>query len=763
MFRLTYLPWILALTAGLALVSADFGNDVEDKLGNLRANILNKPASGQVVIVEIDAKTLQAVDRWPWPRAYYAKAIEKLNDAGATLVAFDIDFSSRSTESEDQLLADAIEKSDATVILPTFRQRASIGQQEFVESLPIDILRKNAFLASVNVSPDSRGQLNRYSYGTTTAATARPSLASMIAEVAGNIDQSFAIDQSIDPTTIPRLSFVDLINSNELPPELLGKKVLIGATAIELGDRYPMRRFGMLPGVVIQAMASETLISGTNLGDLGKFPALLLSAILMLACITTRKISSRGLIGIAFVSICSLVALLLLAEYLHLFTFSNVPAFFFLTIYMLSQKFLTTTTALKTSQYVNEISGLPNEAVLQKIIDTKDFGYIAAARLADFLELLVLTTRDSRSDLFQNLASRLKFLAEDECIYHVDSDMVAWIVKSEYTADIPGYFDTATALLQAPIMAKETKIKIDVAFGISSESLDETKIASEQALASGRKWAWHNYEWDHEIGQKHNLLMELDQAIEVGNLGVVYQPKWNLATNRLDGAEALVRWNHPQRGMISPEIFIPLLEKGGRIDGLTFLVLQRALGDLTRWNQRRPGLTCSVNISAKLLGDKDFVNKAIAMVEEARVDNAQIVFEVTETATLVNPEQSAFALKLIQNTGIRVSIDDYGTGQSTMSYLQRLPISEIKLDQSFVKTMTTDNANRVMVKSTIKMAHALGFKIVAEGIEDQPCLELLIRYGCDIGQGWHISKPVTPEMFEAGWLDSGLEELRLSA
>ena len=151
------------------------------------------------------------------------------------------------------------------------------------------------------------------------------------------------------------------------------------------------------------------------------------------------------------------------------------------------------------------------------------------------------------------------------------------------------------------------------------------------------------------------------------------------------------------------------------------------------------------------------------MVDEARVDNRQIVFEVTETATLTNPEQSITALELIQKSGIRVSIDDYGTGQSTLSYLQRLPVSEIKLDQSFVKTMTTDNANRVMVKSTIKMAHALGFKIVAEGIEDQPCLELLTRYGCDIGQGWYISKPITTDVFEAGWLIGELEEKRLSA
>ena len=761
--RLTFLPWILALIAGLILVSTDVGDDIELRLSNFRAGILEKPASGEIVIVEIDARSLQRLDQWPWSRRYYAKALQKLNQAGATQVGFDIDFSSYSTERDDGIFADAIEHSDATVILPTFRQRGSAGHSDFVENLPIPVLRENAFLASVNVSPDSRGQLNRYSYGTTTADTARPSLASMIAEVTGNIDESFAIDQAIDPATIPRLSFSDLINSDELSTELMGKRVLIGATAIELGDRYSMSRFGVIPGVVIQALASETLLQGTNLADLGKYLTLLIAATLILVCVISRKIDARGLIAIAFATIIALLVALLITEYLRLFTFSNVPALTFLSVYILSQKFLTTTTALKTSQYVDEVSGLPNEAALLKDIATNGLDNVAVARLADFRELLALTDRSTRRNLFQNLASRLKFLARDDRLYHVDFDMVAWIVKSEYADDIPGHFATAAALLQAPVMAGGTKIKIDATYGISKVSLDESKIATEQALASGTKWAWHDDEFDHAIGQKHDLLVELDQAIEDGKLGVVYQPKWDLSTNRLNGAEALVRWNHPERGMISPEIFIPLLEKAGRIDGLTFQVLQQALADLARWNQQRPGLTCSVNISARLLGDRDFVCAAMAMVDEARVDNRQVVFEVTETATLSDPDQSISALELIQSSGIRVSIDDYGTGQSSLSYLQRLPVSEIKLDQSFVKTMTTDNANRVMVKSTIRMAHDLGLKIVAEGIEDQSCLELLTRYGCDIGQGWHISKPVTTAIFEKDWLISGLEEARLSA
>ncbi|MEH6791874.1 EAL domain-containing protein [Parasphingorhabdus sp.] len=760
-FRHFLAAWLLAFLVGLALIWGEIGNDAERRLDNIRAGLLETSASGEIVIVEIDAESLHALDRWPWPRAYYAEAVSKLNKAGAAQIAFDIDFSSRSDARNDQLFAESLAKSDATVILPTMRQQASMGKEAFVESLPIGPFREHVFLASVNVHPDSRGELNRYSYGTTTAGVARPSLASMVAESAGDIDESFAIDQSIDPATIPRLSFIDLFGEKDLSPIISGKKILIGATAIELGDRYPISRFGIVPGVVIQALAAETLIQQTNLPSFGKFLALLLSAILILICITTRIFSSRTMIGIAVGTSVVLLTVLYLADAFNLFTFSTVPALAFLTVYVLLQKFLSTTSALKVSRFLNEMSGFPNEAAMAKSMPDDGSSYTATARIADFRELLVLTDMASRQDLFQNLAKRLSFLARDEQIYHIDSDMVAWIVKSEYAGDMKGHFDTAIALLQAPVMAGDTKIKIDAIFGVSNGSLDESRSASEQAAFLGTKWAWHDKQFDKQIGEKHSLLLELDQAVKDGALGVVYQPKWDLKANCLDGAEALVRWHHPQHGMVSPEIFIPMLEKAGRIDALTIYVLDRALKDLASW--RRPRLSCSVNVSAMLLGDQVFVEKAIAMVTDAPPSNAQIVFEVTETAALADPEKSIAALKKIEKAGIRISIDDYGTGQSTLSYLQKLPVSEIKLDQSFVKTMTRDKANRVMVKSTIKMAHDLGFKIVAEGIEDQASMNLLTRYGCDIGQGWHISKPVTSETFAAEWLDRGVEKVRLSA
>ena len=751
-FRRVLLSWALASLVGTVLAVIGVGGELEQQLKDMRANLLEKPASGEIVLVEIDAKSLQAMDRWPWPREYYGRLIDILTESGVSQIAFDIDFSAYSSAEQDKIFANAIANSDATIVLPTFRQQGSSGQSSHIESLPIEVLRENAFLASVNVHPDKRGQLNQYSFGTMTADTPRPSLASMVAEVSGNIEENFVIDQSINPATLPRVSFVDILGSDNQPTELLGKKVLVGATAIELGDRYPISRFGVVPGVVIQAMAAETLLQGTNIPNFGKYPPLLFATILLLGCILTRKFSDKALVWITWSLGLLLVCSLLVTEYLNHFTFSNVPTFFALGTFLIVRKLLTTDLALKMSRFFNEASKLPNDAAMLRYISDKSDCHIATARLSNFHELLVVTDKNSRMEMFNSLADRLKFLALEERIFHVDTDIMAWVIKNEYAADVDGHFDTANVLFQSPVMAGTTKIKINPAFGSSNKSIDKAMVASEQAHATGKRWVSHDDDVDQAIGQKLNLLVELDQAIQNRELRVVYQPKWDLQADELNGAEALVRWNHAGQGMISPAIFIPMLEKVGRIDDLTCFVLEHALQDLSSWGARQENLSCSVNISAQLLGDSKFVEKVIAMVESANVACEQVIFEVTETAALADPELSVLALNRIRDAGIKISIDDYGTGQSTMSYLQRLPVNEIKIDQSFVRTMTTNNANHVMVKSTIEMAHALGFKVVAEGIEDQQCKDLLTQHGCDVGQGWHISKAVTSEVFQATWL-----------
>lgn len=752
--------WVLALLCAVAFSLAGLSGGIERQLQNLRADLLEKPASGDIAIVEIDAKSIDALDRWPWPRKYYAALVENLSAAGVAQIAFDVDFSSHSTAEQDEIFAEALENSDAAIILPTFKQEKSSATTEYVESLPIEELRQHAFLASVNVHPDKDGQLNHYSYGTVTDDTVRPSLASMVADTSGHIDNQFAIDQSIDPATIPRYSFVDILWAKQPDSRLKGKKILVGATAIELGDRYPISHYGVVPGVVIQAMAAETLLQGTNFAVIGYLIPLSLAATALFAWLWHRPRRETSALPIIAAIAMALILALFAAEYFSLFTFSHVPTLFFLGIFLIVEKTLRTNFALKRSRFSNADSALPNEVALRQFWAIGKADNIAVARLSDFRELLVVTNKDTRVDLFKNLANRLKFLAKGERIFHLDTDMIGWVVKEEYASDLSGHFDTAVALFNSPIMAGETKIKLNASFGLSSESIDKAKIAAEQAITKGKRWALHDMEADAEIGHKHGLLVDMEQAIEDGDIWTIYQPKWDMKLDRLAGAEALVRWRHPEKGMISPELFIPILEKAGRIEELTLHVLKNALSDLCDWSAKQPGLSCSVNISAQLLNDDAFIDKAVAMVGAANIENGHITFEVTETAALADLDKSILALERIREAGISVSIDDYGTGQSTMSYLQRLPIDEIKIDQSFVKTMVGDNSNRLMVKSTIELAHALNLKVVAEGIEDQPCMDMLRKLECDIGQGWLISKPISSEVFLREWLESVKAEQR---
>ncbi|MEW4467849.1 EAL domain-containing protein [Parasphingorhabdus sp. JC815] len=744
--------WALALSAGLAMGVTGVGSEVEQQLKDLRADILERQATGQIAVVEIDAKSLKELDSWPWPRKYYAHLVDKLSQAGVTQIAFDVDFSSHSTAEDDKAFAESIARSDATIILPTFRQRGASNQKADFESLPIKILRQNAFLASVNVHPDKRGQLNQYSFGTETAGIARPSLASMVAEVSGNINENFDIDQSIKLETIPRLSFVDILAADQPIPELKNAKVIIGATAIELGDRYPVSRFGVIPGVFIQAMAAETLLQGTNLQSLSQYLPLAIAAIILLCFFANKGTDEKAITRITWTIGIILSGILIAAEYGSLFSYSIVPTYLFLGAFLFLKKLFATTLALNTSHFTNAISGLPNDNAMLQFMAEGDRCNIATAKLTSFHELLVVTDKQSRCELFKNIAERLKFLSLDERVFHVDTDIIAWVIKDDYIADIEVHFETAIVMLQSPVMVGQEKIKINATFGFSRETLDNSIIASEQAIEAGQKWLIHDVNVDRSIGDKLQLLADLDLAIENESLTVVYQPKWNMRSDILQGAEALVRWHHPDQGYISPAVFIPMLEKAGRIDVLTLFVLKQTLKDLSRWGHDQTQLSCSINISAQLLGDSKFVENTIKIVESSPVISSQVIFEVTETAALADLDLTIIALNRMREAGIKISIDDYGTGQSTMSYLQRLPVDEIKIDQSFVKTINTDKTNYVMVKSTIQMAHALGFKVVAEGIEDQQCMDTLTRLGCDVGQGWHISKPIKSEVFHAHWI-----------
>lgn len=296
-------------------------------------------------------------------------------------------------------------------------------------------------------------------------------------------------------------------------------------------------------------------------------------------------------------------------------------------------------------------------------------------------------------------------------------------------------------------------------FGIASGSgdagtiADQAILAADHAVRTGTRCESHSSDMSEDNERQLALTAELDQALAAGDIWVAYQPKLDIAAGGVVSAEALVRWDHPTRGVIRPDVFIPLLEANGRILDLTLYVLSRVAAESREWTAGGKPFRVAVNASALLVANPQFLAALEDMIVNGTLDPKRLTLEITESAALADTGRAMEALEQIASHGIKLSIDDYGTGQSTLSYLKQIPASEIKIDKSFVSDMERNARDQAMVRSTIELAHQLGYSVVAEGVETQPLLQLLGEMGCDTAQGWHIGKPVAAAEFAGRFLD----------
>jgi EAL domain-containing protein (putative c-di-GMP-specific phosphodiesterase class I) len=236
-----------------------------------------------------------------------------------------------------------------------------------------------------------------------------------------------------------------------------------------------------------------------------------------------------------------------------------------------------------------------------------------------------------------------------------------------------------------------------------------------------------------------SLMSEMLRGIERGQLVVFHQPKYDIRKGAVSGVEALVRWRHPHRGLLSPDMFIPLAEETGHIRALTDCVLRQAIEHQAAMRLAGHELDMSVNISGRLLSDPEFAEAALAMTAGAE---GEIRFEVTETAVIDDPERALRHIERFAQGGIGVSIDDYGSGLSSLAYLKQIKAEELKIDKAFVLGVADSRKDALLVRSTIDLAHSLGLKVTAEGVETHEAFSLLAGMGCDFAQGFLIERPM---------------------
>jgi EAL domain-containing protein (putative c-di-GMP-specific phosphodiesterase class I) len=247
---------------------------------------------------------------------------------------------------------------------------------------------------------------------------------------------------------------------------------------------------------------------------------------------------------------------------------------------------------------------------------------------------------------------------------------------------------------------------------------------------------------NHYDASNLTLIAELRAAIDTDQLVLYYQPKVRISDRRVDAVEALVRWQHPTHGLLQPDRFIPLAEQTDLIDRLTEWVLRRALSDLKQFGPASESLTVAVNVSARNLSSANFASSIVEALRNADVEPHRLYIEVTETALMTDPARAAAVLGELDRAGVRLSIDDFGSGQTSLAYLSTLPIHELKIDRSFITDMLDHNGHAAIVHSIVDLGHNLGFSVVGEGIETRVVLNELANARCDIAQGFLFTRPI---------------------
>ena len=343
-----------------------------------------------------------------------------------------------------------------------------------------------------------------------------------------------------------------------------------------------------------------------------------------------------------------------------------------------------------------------------------------------------------------------------------DTDTFGRLGGDEFSVLLPGADrDSAVRVahkifkvLQQPVQLDTMSLLVSASLGIAiypehgtdaSSLLKHADIAMYQAKQSKSGHCIYDKELDTHSPRRMSLMNDLRGALDAGQMQLYYQPIVALNNGTVRGVEALARWIHPEKGLIPPDQFIPMIEQTGLIKVFSHWVIDTALRQWSTWNARGINEAVSVNLSMLNLQDREFPEALADLLKKWSVPPHALILEVTESAMMNDPEHALDTLNHFQNLGVDIAIDDFGTGYSSLSHLKRLPVNEIKIDRAFVKDMRHDKDDEVIVRSTIDLAHNLGLMVVAEGVEDVETLNLLTELNCDLAQGFYFGRPFPAE------------------
>lgn len=425
---------------------------------------------------------------------------------------------------------------------------------------------------------------------------------------------------------------------------------------------------------------------------------------------------------------------------------------------------------VKRLAFWDEVTGLPNRTAFIQQLDASLSTHrdrnvslsVLVLNLDRFKEVNKILGRDMGDVLLSEVAKKIKAEVRAD-------DLVARLGADEYGVLLSGLSqelalrvaDKLKKAFELPFDVKDQKIDVSAGFGIAvfpqhGENDEVLLHNAETALnvSKQRNSGVVVYHPQFDAGTQENLTMatDLKSAIQANQLALYLQPKINMQTKQGYAAEALVRWIHPEKGLIFPDQFIPFAEQTGLIHGITLWMIEEACRTHVALRKKGIKLTIAVNISTRDLIGSDFPEKITHIFKRHNVTYEAISLEITESSIMDDPVRAEATLQRLAHMGIKLAIDDFGTGYSSLGYLKRLPVQELKIDKSFVMNMIKDENDTIIVRSTVDLGHNLNLKVVAEGIESIEVWNLLSDMGCDYGQGYYMSKPIPAKDYEE-WLE----------
>lgn len=729
------------------LAAVNLTRPVEDIVQGGRDWARSRPYEGNVTVVAVDDRSMASLGGVQYPRQHDAKLLDRLFDLGARRVFYDRAHADPTTPDGDRAFIRALKQYSGRVYLGVLRSWDA-GKRQFAIVRPLPQFEENAKLVSLNGRESPFSLSMRLPFATPLDSKLVPGLSSALNGRFYGREDFYRPDWSIQMRTVPTVSMMDVLQDRVTSAAIAGRDIVIGPTSTIANDIHGVVNQGFEPGLYFHVVGSQTLGEGMPYYP-GHAPAFAFATLVSLILLYSRRKQVRA--AVLATGITGLVFLPFALDAMRI-TVNVVPSMLMLGIVAYRGQMLR---RVEDSGHINASSGFSNIAALYAERAGVE-NTLVALKMRNLPEIASSFDRSIEGDVISEVQRRMAMAeAGGGTLYHGEETLF-WFTPFPVGEELGNHLEGLRALLSRPIALDGREVDLSIAFGADGDisksitsRVGSATLSAEEAAAENLVYKFYDTGRREDSSWQLSLLSRLEVGMDKGEVWLAYQPQLHLATARISSAEALVRWSHPERGLIPPLEFIALAERHNRVERLTGFVLDAALDATRRMNDSGIDFAISVNLPVQMLSMPHLQE----MVEEALgrygLSPDRLVLEVTETGRLDRNGSAIEMMRNLSNLGVGMAIDDYGTGNATLDYLKIIPATEIKIDRQFITGMAESVQDRILVSSTIEMVHSLGRRVVAEGVETPQQLQALAEYGCDIIQGFTIGRPMTFDQLRA--------------